>query len=269
VDTSSLLFPISTGLALFAPFLFILITGIIIGCYFLSRSRERTDGVMQYPGTSLVVYTLYFLGIALLYIGVSLMLPKPILALTGNRYQFDIWNTFWLGLSITLPSAIGIFLASRSWKKWTNADALPPQNVFVRYNSGLGVLLGGIMSFFWASVCILLLTEVLPDPGAEVYITIWVILFTSLAYLWVNSRIFGRPLSLEKIDIFIGRLGEQYGPYPKQMIKIMLEDGTLLPTDLAWHEGADDWKPLNEVLGFPLQQPTKLQRSEAPDELSE
>ena len=194
MDVFSQLFSITAVLALFAPFLLILMAGAIIGCYFLARNRERNDGVTQHPGTSLVVYTLYFLGIALLYIGISLMLPKPILVLTSNRYQFDNWDTFWLGFSITLPSAIAIFLASRSWKKWTDTDALPPSNVFVRCNSGLGGLLGGIMSIFWASVCILLLTEVLPDPGAEVYITIWVILFTSLAYLWVNSRIFGRPL---------------------------------------------------------------------------
>jgi hypothetical protein len=194
MDVFSQLFPITAVLALLAPFVLVLMTGTIIGCYFLARNRERNDGVMQHPGTSLVVYTLYFLGIALLYIGISLMLPKPILVLTSNRYQFDNWDTFWLGFSITLPSAIAIFRASRSWKKWTDTDALPLSNVFVRCNSGLGVLLGGIMSIFWASVCILLLTEVLPDPGAEVYITIWVILFTSLAYLWVNSRIFGRPL---------------------------------------------------------------------------
>ena len=129
------------------------------------------------------------------------MLPKPILVLTSNRYQFDNWDTFWLGFSITLPSVIAIFLASRSWKKWTDTDALPPSNVFVRCNSGAGVLLGGIMSLFWASVCILMLTEVLSDTvppwmeeGAEGDITIFVMLFTSLAYLWINSRIFGRPL---------------------------------------------------------------------------
>ena len=194
MDVFSQLFSITAVLALFAPFLLILMAGAIIGCYFLARNRERNDGVTQHPGTSLVVYTLYFLGIALLYIGISLMLPKPILVLTSNRYQFDNWDTFWLGFSITLPSAIAIFLASRSWKKWTDTDALPPSNVFVRCNSGLGVLLGGIMSIFWASVCIYLLTVVQGKANAEELVTICVMLFTSLAYLWINSRIFARPL---------------------------------------------------------------------------
>ena len=191
LDMLSQLFTITTVLVLLAPFLLILMTGIIIGCYFLARNRERNDGVTQHPGTSLVVYTLYFLGIALLYIGISLMLINLILLVSDNSHN---WDHFFFGLSITVPSAIGIFLASRSWKKWTDADALPPSNVFVRCNSGVGVLLGGIMSIFWASVFIYLMTVVQGKADTEELVTICVMLFTSLAYLWINSRIFARPL---------------------------------------------------------------------------
>ena len=194
MDVFSQLFPITAVLVLFAPFPLVLMTGIITSCYFLARKRERNDGVTQHPGTSLVVYTLYFLGIALLYIGISLMLPKPILALTSNRYQFDNWDTFWLGFSITLPSVIAIFLASRSWKKWTDTDTLSPTNVFVRCNSGTGVLLGGIMSIFWASLVIYWLTVVQGKADSEEVVTMCVMLLTSLGYLWINSRIFARPL---------------------------------------------------------------------------
>ncbi len=50
-------------------------------------------------------------------------------------------------------------------------------------------------------------------------------------------------------QIHITRKGEQHGPYPEASAREMLAAGQLLPTDLAWHAGADGWKPLSEVLG--------------------
>ena len=50
------------------------------------------------------------------------------------------------------------------------------------------------------------------------------------------------------MDIHITRNGEQHGPYPEANAREMLATGQLLPTDLAWHDGMDDWKPINEVL---------------------
>jgi hypothetical protein len=57
------------------------------------------------------------------------------------------------------------------------------------------------------------------------------------------------------MDIHISREGEQHGPYPEATARQMLEAGQLLPTDLAWHEGAEGWKPLSEVLGAAAQPP--------------
>jgi len=54
---------------------------------------------------------------------------------------------------------------------------------------------------------------------------------------------------LRTMDIHITRGGEQHGPYPEASAREMLAAGQLLPTDLAWHAGADGWKPLSEVLG--------------------
>ncbi len=51
------------------------------------------------------------------------------------------------------------------------------------------------------------------------------------------------------MDIHITRKGEQHGPYPEASAREMLAAGQLLPTDLAWHAGADGWKPLSELLG--------------------
>ena len=50
------------------------------------------------------------------------------------------------------------------------------------------------MSIFWASVFIYLMTVVQGKADTEELVTICVMLFTSLAYLWINSRIFARPL---------------------------------------------------------------------------
>ena len=57
------------------------------------------------------------------------------------------------------------------------------------------------------------------------------------------------------MNIHITRNGEQHGPYPEESARQMLEAGQLLPADLAWHEGADGWKPLSEVLGAAAQPP--------------
>ena len=50
-------------------------------------------------------------------------------------------------------------------------------------------------------------------------------------------------------QITITRGGEQYGPYPEANIKEMLAAGQVQPGDLAWHPGADGWKPLQELMG--------------------
>ena len=57
------------------------------------------------------------------------------------------------------------------------------------------------------------------------------------------------------MDIHITRKGEKHGPYPEATARQFLEEGKLLPTDLAWHDGADGWKPLSEVLGAAAQPP--------------
>ena len=57
------------------------------------------------------------------------------------------------------------------------------------------------------------------------------------------------------MGIHIIRKGEQHGPYPEANAREMLAAGQLLPTDLAWHAGADGWKPLSEVLGAATQPP--------------
>ena len=52
----------------------------------------------------------------------------------------------------------------------------------------------------------------------------------------------------EPRKIHITRKGQQFGPYPEDIAKQYLDEGTLIKTDLAWHAGADGWKPLGELL---------------------
>jgi hypothetical protein len=66
------------------------------------------------------------------------------------------------------------------------------------------------------------------------------------------------------MNIHITRNGEQHGPYPEESARQMLEAGQLLPADLAWHEGADGWKPLSEVLGAAAVPPAQPPGGEIP-----
>ena len=54
---------------------------------------------------------------------------------------------------------------------------------------------------------------------------------------------------MSDLQIHINRAGQQYGPYPEATAREMLAAGQLLPTDLAWHPGAEGWKTLQELLG--------------------
>jgi tetratricopeptide (TPR) repeat protein len=52
------------------------------------------------------------------------------------------------------------------------------------------------------------------------------------------------------MQIYIGRDGRQLGPFDEDAVRAGLRDGSLLPTDLAWYEGASSWMPLHMVLGL-------------------
>jgi hypothetical protein len=49
------------------------------------------------------------------------------------------------------------------------------------------------------------------------------------------------------MEIHIARDGEQFGPFPPNEVRRQLAAGTLLPTDLAWAEGAIGWVPLGSL----------------------
>lgn len=51
------------------------------------------------------------------------------------------------------------------------------------------------------------------------------------------------------MQIHVARNGQEVGQYSIEEINRKLTDGTLLPTDLAWYEGAANWGPLSAVPG--------------------
>ena len=63
--------------------------------------------------------------------------------------------------------------------------------------------------------------------------------------IFPKKVLFGIDLS---VDIYIARGEEQFGPYPLEQVQELLDQGALLPEDLAFHEGLDNWTPLAEVI---------------------
>ena len=51
------------------------------------------------------------------------------------------------------------------------------------------------------------------------------------------------------MQIHVNKNGQQIGPYDLEEVNQYLEQGSLLPTDPAWHEGLAEWVPLNQVKG--------------------
>ena len=48
--------------------------------------------------------------------------------------------------------------------------------------------------------------------------------------------------------IYIGRNGQQLGPYSKVQLAAMAAAGEILPGDVAWHQGMQGWEPAHTVL---------------------
>jgi len=49
------------------------------------------------------------------------------------------------------------------------------------------------------------------------------------------------------MEIFIGKEGQERGPYTRLQIRQMLESGEIDRNTLGWMQGEDGWKPLHEI----------------------
>ena len=73
---------------------------------------------------------------------------------------------------------------------------------------------------------------------------------------WKGDDLCGSIL-FRTMDIWVKRKGvsltaglEAHTPLSKEAAYQFLQEGKLMPTDLAWHAGASGWEPLSEVLGI-------------------
>lgn len=62
----------------------------------------------------------------------------------------------------------------------------------------------------------------------------------------------------------IAREGEQSGPYTLEQIRQMQADGQLLPSDIAWTEGQEDWLPISQIVDVAAPPPPPPQASATP-----
>lgn len=62
------------------------------------------------------------------------------------------------------------------------------------------------------------------------------------------------------MQIYIARDGQQTGPISMEQLVTMADQGTVSPSDLAWHEGLAGWVAVSEVLppkpGAPIVSPS-------------
>ncbi|MFT4692192.1 MAG: mono/diheme cytochrome c family protein [Limisphaerales bacterium] len=54
------------------------------------------------------------------------------------------------------------------------------------------------------------------------------------------------------MQIHINRDGEDFGPYTLEQVNQYLQDGSVVPTDMAWHDGQPDWVPLPQIKGVAI-----------------
>ena len=54
------------------------------------------------------------------------------------------------------------------------------------------------------------------------------------------------------MQVHVDRGGERFGPYSIEDVNTYLASGTLLPTDLAWHDGMTDWVSIEEIPGVTM-----------------
>ncbi len=62
----------------------------------------------------------------------------------------------------------------------------------------------------------------------------------------------GLSITRTPMQIHVARNGQQLGQYSVEEVNRQLADGTLLPTDLGWHEGSAGWAPLSSIAGLTM-----------------
>jgi len=71
------------------------------------------------------------------------------------------------------------------------------------------------------------------------------------------------------MEWYVSRNGSKEGPFSPAQIRTLAESDALLPTDMVWHTGMENWKPISEIPGLltppPLEKEHLVPRSIKPD----
>jgi hypothetical protein len=65
-------------------------------------------------------------------------------------------------------------------------------------------------------------------------------------------------------NIYVYHNNEQVGPFTEEKIRRYLDEGRIEPSTLGWVEGADDWRPVSEMLGLPVAQHVQTSQMSQP-----
>ena len=66
------------------------------------------------------------------------------------------------------------------------------------------------------------------------------------------------------MQIYVGKGGQQLGPFSLEEVNRKLADGSFAATDLAWYEGAAGWAPLSSVAGIVIPPPATVTPTPVP-----
>ena len=64
-----------------------------------------------------------------------------------------------------------------------------------------------------------------------------------------------------RMNYYLAREGQTYGPYPEESIPTMLQAGQLVPEDLLCAEGSSDWLPVNQIPAFAAAAPPPIRQT--------
>jgi uncharacterized RDD family membrane protein YckC len=68
------------------------------------------------------------------------------------------------------------------------------------------------------------------------------------------------------MEFYFRKNGATLGPLPIFRVRAMIEDGQILPEDIAWHEGMEAWQPVDKIPALQLLLPNAVSQA---DETSE
>lgn len=81
--------------------------------------------------------------------------------------------------------------------------------------------------------------------------------FASPSWLLIDAPRQNPDFPGTTMQIYIGKNGQQLGPFTEEQVRQRLATGEFSATDLAWQEGASNWRPVGEMIFTASSAPAK------------